>query len=209
LIIFGGRTIEGVGGGVCQVSTTAFQAAFHAGFPILERTPHGYRVGYYEQGEGPGMDATVFYPVVDFKFVNESPHHLLIETYTYERSQKLLFKFYSTSDGRTVEKADVQIYDVIPHPPDLYVEDPELETGEIKQVDWSADGANVLITRVVRNADGSLLREDNFFSHYLPWQAIFNYGPGTEGIPSPEGEGEGEVEGEPSPEATPPAEEGG
>ncbi len=104
LIIFGGRTIKGVGGGVCQVSTTAFQAAFYAGFPILERTPHGYRVGYYEQGESPGMDATVFYPVVDFKFVNESPHYLLIETYTYERSQKLTFKFYSTGDGRTVEK---------------------------------------------------------------------------------------------------------
>ncbi len=76
-------------------------------------------------------------------------------------------------------------------------------------MDWSADGANVLITRVVRNADGSMLREDNFFSHYLPWQAIFNYGPGTEGIPSPEGEGESEGEVEPSPEATPSAEEGG
>ena len=205
LIIFGGRTIKGVGGGVCQVSTTAFQAAFYAGLPILERTPHGYRVGYYEHGEGPGMDATVFYPVVDFKFVNESPYHLLIETYTNETAQKLTFKFYSTGDGRTVEKADAQIYDVVTHPPDLYVEDPELPTGEIEQVDWSADGANVLITRVVRNADGSMLREDNFFSHYLPWQAIFNYGPGTEGIPTPEGEGEGET----NPEATPPAAEGG
>lgn len=186
LIIFGGRTIKGVGGGVCQVSTTAFQAAFYAGFPILERTPHGYRVGYYEHGEGPGMDATVFYPEVDFKFVNESPHHLLIETYTNETAQRLTFRFYSTSDGRTVEKANTQVYNVIPHPPDLYEEDPELPAGEIKQVDWSADGADVLITRVVRSASGALIREDNFFSHYLPWQAVFHYGPGTEGIPTPE-----------------------
>jgi vancomycin resistance protein YoaR len=200
LIIFGGRTIKGVGGGVCQVSTTAFQAAFYAGFPVMERTPHGYRVGYYEHGEGPGMDATVFYPEVDFKFVNTTPHHLLIETYTNETAQKLTFKFYSTSVGWTVEKSDTQVYDVVPHPPDLYLEDPDLAQGEIEQVDWSADGANALVTRVVRNPDGSTLREDNFFSHYLPWQAIYHYGPGTEGIPT--------AESTPDPEATPTPAEG-
>lgn len=186
LIIFGGRTIKGVGGGVCQVSTTAFQAAFYAGFPVLERTPHGYRVAYYEYGEGPGMDATVFSPDVDLKFVNDTPYHLLIETYTNEEAQRLTFKFYSTSDGRTVEKADVQIYDEIPHPPDLYEEDPELEAGEIEKVDWAADGARVLIKRIVRSADGSILREDTFSSHYLPWQAVYHYGPGTENMPPPE-----------------------
>ena len=147
------------------------------------------------------MDATVFSPEVDFKFVNDTPYHLLIETYTNETDQRLTFKFYSTSDGRTVEKSDTQVYDVVPHPPDLYEEDPELAPGEIKQVDWSADGANVLITRVVRAADGSLLREDNFFSHYLPWQAVFHYGPGTEGIPG--------LEPTPVPDATHTPAEGG
>lgn len=186
LIIFGGRTIKGVGGGVCQVSTTAFQAAFYAGFPILERHPHGYRVSYYEHGEGPGMDATVFYPDIDLLFENDTPHHLLIETYTNEADQRLTFKFYSTSDGRVVEKGSTEVSDVVPHPPDLYEEDPELALGEIKQVDWAADGANVRVERVVGAADGSLIREDTFLSHYLPWQAVYNYGPGTEGIPTPE-----------------------
>lgn len=186
LIIFGGRTIKGVGGGVCQVSTTAFQAAFYAGFPILERHPHGYRVSYYEHGEGPGMDATVFYPDIDLLFENDTPHHLLIETYTNEADQRLTFKFYSTSDGRVVEKGSTEVSDVVPHPPDLYEEDPELALGEIKQVDWAADGANVRVERAVGAADGSLIREDTFLSHYLPWQAVYNYGPGTEGIPTPE-----------------------
>lgn len=203
LIIFGGRTIKGVGGGVCQVSTTAFQAAFYAGFPILERYPHGYRVGYYEHGEGPGMDATVFYPEVDFRFVNDTPYHLLIETYTYKDSQKLTFKFYSTGDGRTVEKVNTTIANVVPHPPDLYEEDPELAVGEIKQVDWSADGADVLIERLVRAADGSVLREDRFFSHYLPWQAVFHYGPGTEGMPPEPTPEPGEPTAEPTPTPTP------
>ena len=205
LIIFGGQTIEGVGGGVCQVSTTAFQAAFYAGFPVLERYPHGYRVGYYEKGEGPGMDATVFYPEVDFRFVNDTPYHLLIETYTNEDAQRLTFKFYSTSDGRTVEKANVTIDNEVPHPEDLYEEDPELEPGEIKQVDWAADGADVLIERVVRAADGSIKREDRFFSHYLPWQAVYHYGPGTEGMPpDPDAEANGDgATAEPEPTETP------
>ena len=199
LIIYAGRTIEGVGGGVCQVSTTAFQAAFYAGFPIMQRHPHGYRVSYYEHGEGPGMDATVFAPDIDLKFVNDTPYHLLIETYTNERAQRQTFRFYSTSDNRTVEKVGPEIANVVPHPPDLYEEDPELKPGEIKQVDWSADGANVLVKRIIRKADGSVLREDGFFSRYLPWQAVYHYGPGTEGMP-PEPE---EPEETPEPPPTP------
>jgi vancomycin resistance protein YoaR len=73
LIIFGGRTIEGVGGGICQVSTTMFQTAFYAGFPVTERWEHGYMVGYYGDGEGQGMDATVYSPIVDLKFINNTP----------------------------------------------------------------------------------------------------------------------------------------
>jgi vancomycin resistance protein YoaR len=69
-IIFGGRTIKGVGGGVCQVSTTLFRTAFFAGYPIVERYQHAYRVGYYEQtargydSSLAGLDATVFVPMV-------------------------------------------------------------------------------------------------------------------------------------------------
>ena len=108
LIIFGNQTIKGVGGGVCQVSTTLFRTAFFAGFPINERYAHAYRVGYYEQtasGESnsnlAGLDATVFIPVVDLKFTNDTPYWLLMETYVTDSS--ITWKFYSTSDGRTVE----------------------------------------------------------------------------------------------------------
>ena len=57
LIIRGDRTETGVGGGVCQVSTTVFRAAFWGGFPIVERYPHSYVVSWY--GE-PGYDASIF-----------------------------------------------------------------------------------------------------------------------------------------------------
>ncbi|NJL94613.1 MAG: hypothetical protein HC915_13255 [Anaerolineae bacterium] len=106
LIIVGNQTITGVGGGVCQVTTTVFQAAFYAGFPIIERYPHAYRVGYYETGEGPGMDATVYSPIVDFRFLNDTPYHLLLETYVRPGSSTITFKLYSTSMNRRVEKKD-------------------------------------------------------------------------------------------------------
>jgi vancomycin resistance protein YoaR len=180
LIIYGDRTIKGVGGGVCQVSTTLFRTALYGGFEILERHPHAYRVGYYEQGRGspgPGFDATVFVPLVDFKFTNDTPYWLLSETYVV--GTQLLWKFYSTSDGRQVQVSGAQVSGVIEAPKPLYKENPDLPEGEIEQIDFEADGMDVVFTRTV-TLDGQTLHHDTFKTHYLPWQAIFEYGPGTQ-----------------------------
>ena len=179
LIILGNRTIKGVGGGVCQVSTTLFRAVFFAGFPIVERHPHAYRVGYYEQGTGspgPGMDATVFLPLVDFKFTNDTPYWLLMETYIY--GNQLLWKFYSTSDGRTVQWSK-DISNEVKAPETIYRENPDLPKGEIEQVDWSAKGLDVVVYRTVTR-DGETLYQDRIKTHYLPWRAIYEFGPGTD-----------------------------
>ena len=53
-----------------------------------------------------------------------------------------------------------------------------LEKGEIKQVDWSADGADIHVSRTVTK-DGQIYFQDAFDTHYAPWQAIYEYGPGT------------------------------
>jgi vancomycin resistance protein YoaR len=177
LIIYNGRTIEGVGGGVCQVSTTAFQAAFYAGFPILERWPHGYWVGYYDSGEGRGMDATVFSPYVDLRFVNDTDYFLLIETDTNFSNSTVTFRFYSTSDGRTVQKDGPYVSNIVPHGPALYEENPELAPGQIKQVDYAVDGFDATVYRTVYR-DGRLLYQDTFFSQYVPWQAVYQVPPG-------------------------------
>lgn len=182
LIIFGNQTIKGVGGGVCQVSTTLFRAAFFSGFPISERYAHAYRVGYYEQTAGgtdpnlAGLDATVFIPVVDLKFTNNTPYWLLMETYVTD--DHITWKFYSTSDGRQVEWHNNGLENVVPAPKPLYKENASLQKGEIKQVDWEADGADIHITRTVTK-DGQVLFQDEFNTHYAPWQAIYEYGPGT------------------------------
>jgi len=179
LIIFGNRTVKGVGGGVCQVSTTLFRAVFFGGYPIVERHPHAYRVGYYEQGTGspgPGMDATVFVPLVDFKFTNDTPYWLLMETYIY--GNQLLWKFYSTSDGRTVSWSSDRSNEV-KAPKTLYRENEDLPEGKILQVDWAAKGLDVVVYRTVQR-NGEVLSEDRIKTHYLPWRAIYEYGPGTE-----------------------------
>jgi len=179
LIIFGNRTVKGVGGGVCQVSTTLFRAVFFGGYPIVERHPHAYRVGYYEQGTGspgPGMDATVFLPLVDFKFTNDSPYWLLMETYIY--GNQLLWKFYSTSDGRTVSWSSDRSNEV-KAPKTLYRENEDLPEGKIVQVDWAAKGLDVVVYRTVQR-NGEVVTEDRIKTHYLPWRAIYEYGPGTE-----------------------------
>jgi len=188
LIIFGDRTILGVGGGVCQVSTTLFRTAFFGGFQIDERYAHAYRVGYYEQSSGgrnpdyAGLDATVYAPVVDFRFTNDTPYWLLMETYISGSS--LTWKFYSTSDGRTVDWDTTGLQNVVEPEEPLYEENPDLPEGTIRQVDWEVDGADVTVTRTVYR-DGGVLHSDVFATHFIPWRAIYQYGPGTE-IPTPE-----------------------
>ncbi len=191
LIIYGGRTIKGIGGGVCQVSTTLFRAAFNAGFPIVERHPHAYRVGYYEKTVAnridpnlAGLDATVYVPVVDFRFTNDTPYWLLMETYVFPEKNSIVWKFYSTKDGREVKSETTGPQNIVEAPEDLYKENPELEEGEIKQVDWAAEGADVTVKRLVTK-NGKTYFTDEFVTHYQPWQAVFEYGPGTEGIPTP------------------------
>ncbi len=183
LIIYGGRTIKGVGGGVCQVSTTLFRTVFNAGFPVIERYSHAYRVSYYEQTASgsvdpslAGLDATVYFPLVDFKFKNDSPYWILMETYVNPGARTLTWKFYSTSDGRSVTWDTTGLTNVVPAPPPLFEVNPELRKNEMKQVDWAANGADVTITRTVLRG-GALYFQDEFTTPYQPWQAVCEYGP--------------------------------
>jgi vancomycin resistance protein YoaR len=171
-VIQEGRTVLGDGGGVCQVSTTVFRTVLDAGLPVEERHAHAYRVGYYEYNSAPGLDATIFYPTDDFKFKNDTPAHILIQT-VVDTSQSLIkVQFYGTQDGRQVTISPSKVWDQVPPPPDLYQDDPTLPQGTVKQVDWRAWGAKVAFDwKVVRN--GQNLQERTFYSQYKPWQAIF------------------------------------
>lgn len=186
LIIYGGRTIKGVGGGVCQVSTTLFRTVFFGGYPVVERIPHAYRVSYYELTASgyvdtnlAGLDATVYFPLVDFKFTNDTPYWILMETYVSVEGRSLTWKFYSTNDGRSVTWETTGPLNVVQAPKPLFEVSDELNEGQIKQIDWAANGADVVVTRSVWK-NGAVYFSDQFKTSYEPWQAVCEIGPGTE-----------------------------
>ncbi len=187
--ITAGEQLEmGVGGGICQVSTTAFRAAFWGGYPITERWYHGQRVGYYElRGGGVGMDATVYSPHVDLKFVNDRSTPLLIETEVGEATHRLVFRFYSTDDGRRVEKEGPIITDEAKPGPPIYELDEELAPGTVIKWQSAVDGLTATIERWVYDDSDDVLHHDTFVSEYEPRRAAYHYGPGYE---PPEAESE-------------------
>jgi vancomycin resistance protein YoaR len=173
IIIWGNTTRADVGGGLCQVSSTAFRAAFWAGVPVVERWPHAFRVSYYEPPIG--LDATIYSPSVDLKWVNDTGHYILIQTYVDKANQTLTFRYYGTNPGRTVEIDGPHESNPVAHGPAIYRDDPTLPKGQTKQIEWPKDGLDVTVYRIIKE-NGVEVRRDTFFSRYRPWQAVYLVG---------------------------------
>ncbi len=110
LVIKGGQLIPEYGGGICQVSTTVFRSAIAAGLPILERHPHSLPVRYYNPQ---GFDATIYPGVVDLRFKNDTPSHILLQSKI--TGSKLSFEIYGSKDGRQVSIDGPYSYDIQPN----------------------------------------------------------------------------------------------
>ncbi|MFN8470645.1 MAG: VanW family protein [Anaerolineae bacterium] len=176
LIIVDNQTQRGAGGGVCQVSTTLFRAAFWAGLPIVERWAHAYRVSYYEQGNKPlGLEATIFTPNVDLKFKNDTGKPILIQTAVNPANSSLTVRLYGTKPSREVSIDGPTISNRQPPGPPVYEDDPDLPAGQQKQVEWPREGMDIKYSRVIKQA-GQVVSRDNFASEYIPTQATFKVG---------------------------------
>lgn len=173
LIISGGRTVDGLGGGVCQVSTTAFRALYLAGLPVVERNQHSYRVGYYEPQVG--FEAAVYDPGVDLKMKNDTGAALLIRAVNNDAASRLTVEVWGKKPPRTVTVSPAVILARTAHPPARYVFNPNLPAGVSKQVDWAQDGFNLYITRTIKTPWST--RTDRVDTVYKPWQAVYEYGP--------------------------------
>ena len=171
LVIKENRTTPEFGGGLCQVSTTLFRSVMNAGLKVTERQNHSYRVSYYEPPVG--LDATIYLPRPDFKFLNDTPGYILIQGTVV--GNKVSFELWGTSDGRTSQISTPQILSTTPVGAPIYEDTDKLPKGEQKQVEKPHDGAVAIATYTVSRG-GQVINKQVFKSIYKPWPARFLVG---------------------------------
>jgi vancomycin resistance protein YoaR len=157
--IIGDYTVRDTGGGVCQVATTLFRAVFFGGYTIEDRSAHAYRIRRYEQEGMPlGLDATVYDPGTDFKFRNDGPSYLLIQTAIDDAKGTLVFYLYGTKPDWTVTWSGPVLENEIAYGPRLPdTLDNTLPVGTRILVQPSENGVTATITRQVKRG-GQVLR---------------------------------------------------
>jgi len=153
--IINNRSDENViGGGLCQVSTTIFNAVAAQGYEIVERHAHGYYIDRYPIG----YDAAVFEPGVDFKWRNDTANPVFI--WSWSDWTSLTIDVWGIPTGRTVVVSPATQKNFV-HPAADQPADPAFPKGV------SVDGRDVFKTRTVYE-DGKVLHQDFFASHYAP-----------------------------------------
>jgi len=179
LVIKNNKTVPDFGGGLCQVSSTLFRAALNAGMKITERQNHSYRVSYYEPPIG--MDATIFDPSPDFKFINNYSSHILIQSQIV--GTKITFDFYGTKDNRKVEISTPVASAYTDPPPRQNVPTDTLPVGTQQQTQKAHQGATADFQYKVTATDGTVLQNKGFHSVYVALPEIWLVG--TAGAPAP------------------------
>jgi vancomycin resistance protein YoaR len=146
LTILGDKTVPDYGGGLCQVSSTAYRGVWEYGFPITQRKNHSYAVHYYAPQ---GTDATVYPPNVDIKFKNDSPGALLMQTMIDVPNMKAYFLYYGTRDARTSNIIGPFSWDFHGAPPPKTEETTEIPVGTRRKVGEAVNGMRTAWFRTV------------------------------------------------------------
>ena len=177
-VIINGELENGLGGGTCQVSTTVFNAAYEAGLPITARTNHALYISHYPQGR----DATVNYPDIDLKFVNDTDHWLLLRTFV--SSSSLTVNLYGTPQHRRVESETAPLVTTGPVPdgghqgPDPPRRPEGRRRGRLAAAVDERD-------RKVYDENGKLLYDNTWYSSYVGEKAIVRVGTKPKPKPKP------------------------
>ena len=172
LAISGGLLIPSIGGGVCQVATTLYDAAFAMGLSLGQRVNHSFYISHY----GLGMDAAVSWGGPDLSFTNNTDHPLLIRA-TADASTMIVNLYSAPADGRSIETITGERYNVVPAT-NRYLSDPLAPAGKVVPYTDGQDGFSVDVTRIVK-LNGEILSDDIFASTYVPEGKTFLVGPGA------------------------------
>lgn len=180
LVIKDDRTVPEFGGGLCQVSTTLFRSVLNAGLKITERQNHSYRVSYYEPPIG--LDATIYLPKPDFKFLNDTPGYILIQAKVV--GNKVDFELWGTSDGRSSAVSTPIVSNIIAPPDPINTNTDTLAVGVTQQTDHPHIGATAVATYTVTR-NGQVINKQTFKSVYKALPARFLVGTNATLSPPP------------------------
>jgi vancomycin resistance protein YoaR len=156
-IVGPGKLEDVFGGGICQVSTTLFNAAFFAGLEIVERKNHSIYIAHYPKGR----DATVSANGPNLRFRNDTKHYILIRGASDGITTK--FVIYGTDEGRTVDYETSDFYDIVEQTVESTT-NKSLGPGTSVVVVDGQEGKKVKVVRVVKNSSGKILHKDTFIS---------------------------------------------
>lgn len=169
-VIDGNRLVPGLGGGLCQVSSTLYNAALLANLAITARCNHTLTVSYLP----PGRDATVAYGLVDLKFVNNHSHHILIGA-ELEENQLVCRIFGLPLEGRVqIETSGLCRIEA----PVQERKTDELPEGTRELVQRGKPGFCVTIWRVFYRGGKEVCREMLSDDYYEPVPYIYRVGTG-------------------------------
>lgn len=200
-----GETVDMVGGGICQVSSSLYYCAVYSNLEIVRRAAHAFTVGYLPNG----LDATVYYPSLDFKFRNNTGYPIKVVAYTTGGAWgKLTVQFYGTNPEGTYVKTERYALSSTPYET-VYEPDESIPRGTTKVKTTPYTGYEVEVYRCVYSADGTLLsRTFENYSKYAKRDKVILYNPADAGdlgletpTPSPDPSPDPSVD--PSPDPSP------
>lgn len=159
--IIGGEYSDAVGGGICQVATTVFNAVYDAGYPIERRYNHSLYIASYPEGR----DAAIAYPDMDLVWRNNTESDvLLVMTYT---NSSVTATLYGVDPGYEVSTTYGEWQEGDPYKT-VIRKDPDYPVGTEFEESSGADGRSITIVQTVKDKNGNIIQEKEFHSNYNP-----------------------------------------
>lgn len=178
--ISGGKHIEEYGGGICQASTTIYGAAIRSNMEIVARSNHLWVSTYCPIG----LDATISYPYLDFKFKNPTQYPVYIVAGMSGTKLTVTFYGYQSPDYDTIQVTSKQT-ESIPMPAPVYKTDNSLAPGT-KKLDVTGNGGKRATAQRIFYKNGSVVKTEALpSSYYSPVAPVYLVGPAAAPAPTP------------------------
>ncbi len=182
-VYLGGRSEDGMGGGTCQVSSTIYYAVLHTTLEVVERHNHEYDTGYVD----PGMDATVYFGTLDFRFKNntEDPIKIVTDYSTRNGADYISVKIYGTNPSGRYAEPESTTYDKV-SPTTVYVARDSVTRGQLvlDREQNAYTGISATTYRNIYEKDGTLVEKQEMgTSKYSMRPNTYYYNP-ADGDPS-------------------------